>query len=123
MGKKVLVVDDDAAIRDVLTQVLTEAGHTVESCECGASVVDLVQAWQPDIVLLDVLMVPLDGFAVLTALRAAHLVPTLPVILLSGYLTGASQRQIQLLGARGYISKPPDFTKLLNVIDHPPRAL
>ncbi len=123
MGKKVLVVDDDAAIRDALTAVLTDAGHTVASCECGAAVAEFVQAWHPDIVLLDVLMAPLDGFSVLTALRAAHLVPTLPVILLSGYLTGATQRQVQLLGARGYLSKPPDFTRLLALIAHPPRML
>ncbi len=123
MGKKVLVVDDDAVIRDTLTLVLTDAGHTVESCECGAPVVEMVQTWHPDIVLLDVLMAPLDGFSVLAALRAAHLVPALAVILLSGYLTGTSQRQVQLLGARGFLTKPPDFTRLLAIVDHPPRAL
>ncbi len=122
MAKKVLVVDDDAAIRDTLTAVLTDAGHSVQSCDCGAPVVEMVQAWHPDIVLLDVLMAPIDGFSVLTALRAAHLVPALAVVLLSGYLSGATQQQIRLLGARGYLTKPPDLTKLLNVIDHPPRA-
>lgn len=119
-AKRVLVVDDDEVIRDTLTMLLTDAGHTVESCACGALVVEMVQTWHPDIVLLDVLMAPVDGFSVLTALRAAHLVPALPVILLSGYLTGTSQRQIQLLGARGFISKPPDFDRLLALIAKPP---
>jgi CheY-like chemotaxis protein len=121
---RVLVVDDDAGVRDILAAWLQGAGYAVLTCPCGETVVSEVLRWQPTVILLDVLMAPVDGFSVLRDLRAQGLVPGIPVILLSAYLSSRNDparllRQVQELGARAWLSKPPDFEELLRIIDHP----
>ena len=79
MGNKVLVVDDSALMRKVLRQVLSEAGFEVESARSGREGVELVQAFEPDVVTLDINMPEMDGLTALSLLMAARPTPVIMV--------------------------------------------
>ena len=99
----VLVVDDEPAVRRVLLMRLQMAGYRVISAEDGEAALELFQREQPDLVVLDVMMPKLDGFAVCRRLRAESCVP---IIFLSA-LDAIAERVAGLdLGADDYLSKP-----------------
>ncbi len=109
----VLVIDDDAAARDLLKRFLEREGfHTVEAAT-GESGLRLAREVKPDVITLDVLMPGMDGWAVLTALKADPQLAEIPVIMLSivdeknlGFTLGASE----------YLTKPIDRERLAAVI-------
>ncbi|MFG6467008.1 chemotaxis-specific protein-glutamate methyltransferase CheB [Roseateles sp. BYS87W] len=105
MGNKVLVVDDSALMRKVLRQVLSEAGFEVESARSGREGIELAQAFQPDVVTLDVNMPEMDGLTALSLLMAQR--PT-PVIMVSSLTTASAMPTLEALalGAVDYIAKP-----------------
>jgi DNA-binding response OmpR family regulator len=99
----VLVVDDEPAVRRVLLMRLQMAGYRVICAEDGEAALELFQREQPDLVVLDVMMPKLDGFAVCRRLRAESCVP---IIFLSA-LDAIAERVAGLdLGADDYLSKP-----------------
>lgn len=105
MGNKVLVVDDSALMRKVLRQVLSEAGFEVESARSGREGVELAQAFEPDVVTLDVNMPEMDGLTALSLLMATR--PT-PVIMVSSLTTASALPTLEALalGAVDYVAKP-----------------
>lgn len=105
MGNKVLVVDDSALMRKVLRQVLSEAGFEVESARSGREGIELAEAFQPDVVTLDVNMPEMDGLTALSLLMAQR--PT-PVIMVSSLTTASAMPTLEALalGAVDYIAKP-----------------
>lgn len=110
-ARHVLVVEDDAAIRRGLCDVLRFGGYGVLEAADGETGLDLALGADVDLVLLDVLLPRLDGFGVLAKLRAAR--PTLPVILVTA--KGAESDRVQGLkgGADDYVVKPFSAKELL----------
>jgi DNA-binding response OmpR family regulator len=108
---RILVVEDDAAIRRGLCDCLRFAGYLPSEAVDGQGGLEAALSMQPDLVLLDVLMPRLDGFSVLRAIRAAS--PTLPVILLTA--KGEEQDRVRGLkeGADDYVVKPFSASELL----------
>jgi CheY-like chemotaxis protein len=108
-GRRILVVDDDAGIREV-TQVSLElvGGHQVTTAACGRDA--LVQARQerPDAILLDVMMPGLDGPATFERLQAEPSTRDIPVILLTARLQSSDRARLVGLGVRAVLSKPFD---------------
>lgn len=114
MIKKVLSVDDDPMIRDLLKQILESEGFTVESAENGKCGLEKLEqeGFNQDLslIVLDVSMPIMTGLELLTELKARNLAPNVPVIMLTGeakhedILTGYNR------GADYYITKP--FTRL-----------
>lgn len=107
---KVLVIDDEQRIRDMLSLGLAREGYTVKSARDGRQALSVVSEWGPDVIVLDVMMPHIDGFALLPMLRRrTHA----PVIMLSAKgdipdkVTGLS------LGADDYLSKPFAFPELI----------
>src|ERR1700722_18691714 len=80
VGARVLVVDDEAAIRDLLEYGLGQAGFSVRSVADGTAALAEVQRWLPEIIILDVMLPGVDGFTLLPALRRAT---EAPIIMLS----------------------------------------
>ena len=109
--QRVLVVEDDAAIRRGLCDALTFAGYTPIEAADGKAGLDAALTAAPDLVLLDVLMPRMDGFAVLKEIRRA--LPQLPVIMLTA--KGEEQDRVRGLreGADDYVVKPFSATELL----------
>jgi DNA-binding response OmpR family regulator len=111
MQTKILVVEDDAAIRRGLADALRFAGYAVAECARGDEAVGRALAETPDLLLLDVLLPGKDGFAILRDLRVSH--PQLPVIMLTA--RGAEEDRVRglKLGADDYVVKPFSATELL----------
>ena len=113
-ASRVLVVDDDEGLRETLGEVLTDDGFEVRVAWNGRDALEKLDGWEPDVVILDVMMPVMDAFGFQSSLEErSRRVP--PLILLSaapGLSTAASQ-----LGAVGVVSKPFHLKDLLHEVD------
>jgi OmpR family response regulator RpaB len=100
---KILVADDEANIRRVLETRLTMQGHEVRMAENGTEALEIFRGFEPDVVVLDVMMPELDGFAVVERIRAQSEVP---IILLTALGDVADRITGLQLGADDYMVKP-----------------
>lgn len=102
---KVLVVDDSALMRRLLTGVLSEAGHQVQTAHNGAEGLQRLLDWQPDVVTLDINMPEMDGLTSLSLMMQAR--PT-PVVMVSSLTEKGAQATFEALalGALDFITKP-----------------
>jgi hypothetical protein len=108
-----LVIDDDGAARQLLRRIFTKEGFRVEEAATGAAGLAAARRLHPDAITLDVLMPEMDGWAVLTALKADPALADIPVIM----LTVADQKQLGLaLGAAEFLTKPVDRARLTSVL-------
>lgn len=103
--KKVLVVDDSALMRKLLTGVLVDGGYEVKSARNGAEGVEMLVQWQPDVVTLDINMPQMDGLTALSLMMAAR--PT-PVVMVSSLTEKGALATFEALalGAVDFIPKP-----------------
>jgi signal transduction histidine kinase len=107
-GGRVLVVDDNEMNRDLLSRRLQREGYTVREADSGAQALRLVADHRPDLVLLDIIMPEMNGFAVLQHLKGDPALRDIPVIMISALEDMASVVQCIELGAEDYLSKPFD---------------
>jgi putative two-component system response regulator len=112
-GRRALVVDDEPAIRSTLRRLLMAEGLEVETAADGSEGLGLARSMQPDIVLLDVMMPHVDGFAVCRSLKSDPETRLIPVVLLTGL--GASEDRIRGIeaGADDFLTKPFDRAEFL----------
>ena len=103
---RLLLADDNADMRDYVTRLLEARGWSVEAVSDGRAALDAVMARRPDLVLSDVMMPGLDGFALLRELRARPETHTIPVILLSARAGTEARVDGAEAGADDYIVKP-----------------
>src|ERR671919_170984 len=111
---RVLVVDDQSHVGQMVRDILTELGYAVKYVLDGAEALDLVPVFQPDLVLLDLLMPGMSGVEVLEHLRRDH--PQLPVIVISGTIDVAIARRTLGTSAFDYIQKPFDIAVLARAV-------
>jgi CheY-like chemotaxis protein len=111
---RILVVDDDALIRDTLATALGDEGYAVRVAQDGRAALDTIGHWQPDVIVLDLMMPVMDGPAFRAAQRAAIETAHIPVIVLSA----AHEVQVRAaaLDAAAVFAKPFDLTVLLDTI-------
>lgn len=103
---RVLVVDDDRDIRDLVTFKLEQAGYEVRQAEDGLQGLEAVREWAPDLVVLDVMMPGLSGIDVTRELRADPATAATPVILLTAKAQEADVETGFVTGADDYVVKP-----------------
>jgi CheY-like chemotaxis protein len=113
----VLVVDDEAPIRTICRVNLEASGLCVLEAASGDQALELAQAERPALVLLDVMMPLLDGWAVAERLAAGPATREIPVVFLSARATPEDRREAQRLGAVGYIVKPFDPLQLGETVE------
>jgi putative two-component system response regulator len=112
MPERILVVDDDPRVRDVLTRFLEREGYVTIPAVSGEEALERVAAYPPDLVLLDVQLPGIDGFMVCRALKDNEATALIPVTILSGLQdAGARTRGIEA-GADDFITKPFEYTLL-----------
>lgn len=113
---KILVIEDEAAIRRVLTKILSEESDTyeVEEAEDGLQGVEKIKNEDYDLVLCDIKMPKMDGVEVLEAVKKIK--PEIPMVMISGHGDLETAVNTMRLGAYDYISKPPDLNRLLNTV-------
>jgi DNA-binding NtrC family response regulator len=112
----ILVVDDELGIRALLSEILTDEGHTVEVAENAAQARQMREALHPDLVLLDIWMPDVDGVTLLKEWSAASLL-NMPVIMMSGHGTIDTAVEATKVGASAFLEKPITLQKLLRAVD------
>lgn len=113
---KILIIEDEAAIRRVLGKILAEESDTylVEEAEDGQMGFEKIKNDDYDLVLCDIKMPKMDGVEVLEAVKKIK--PEVPVVMISGHGDLETAINTMRLGAFDYISKPPDLNRLLNTV-------
>lgn len=111
---RILVVDDDAAVRVSLERVLTTAGYEVEAVCSGIDAVRALAACQRELVVLDLRMPRLGGLTVLQHVQQSH--PDIPVIVMTGFPSIENAKECIRVGAFDFLLKPVDPDRVLAVV-------
>ncbi len=114
MGRKVLIIDDEEGIRNILSVVLEDSGFTVESASNGKEGLERVKKFNPEIVLLDQKLPDKDGIEILKEIKES--MPLTNVIILTAYGSIRSAIEATRLGAFDYLTKPVDNDELILTI-------
>jgi DNA-binding NtrC family response regulator len=112
----ILVVDDELGIRDLLSEILNDEGHTVELAENAAQAREIRSRLRPDLVLLDIWMPDTDGVTLLKEWSTSGLL-TMPVIMMSGHATIDTAVDAIRIGAQAFLEKPITLQKLLKAVE------
>lgn len=112
----ILVVDDELGIRGLLSEILSDEGHTVELAENAAQARAARERVRPDLVLLDIWMPDVDGITLLKEWGGAGLL-TMPVVMMSGHGTIDTAVEATKHGAMAFLEKPITLQKLLRAVD------
>ena len=113
---KILIIEDEAAIRRVLSKILAEENdsYKIEEAEDGQQGIEKIKENDFDLVLCDIKMPKMDGVEVLEEVKKIK--PEIPFVMISGHGDLETAVQTMRLGAFDYISKPPDLNRLLNTV-------
>jgi DNA-binding response OmpR family regulator len=115
--KKILVIEDNAGIRENIAEILELANYKVFTAENGKNGIEIALHEKPDLILCDVMMPQLDGYGVLHLLHKNQAVRNTPFIFMSARAERAEMRKGMELGADDYITKPFEKTELLQAIE------
>ena len=116
MSKKILVVDDDPDIRQILLDRMCSFGYAVETAGGGREAIDALKRHQFDGMLLDLRMPEIDGIEVLRRTHDSH--PALPVVMVSALSIQELTAKAAAQGACAYLPKPFDPAQLKQVAEH-----
>jgi len=100
---KILVIDDEQGIRNLLDTLLRRKGYDVVLAESGRKGLEVFRRERPDVVVLDLKMPGMDGLTVLQQVRSLN--PSQPVIILTGVGTAEEEQQVRALGVTEYVEK------------------
>ncbi len=112
---KILVADDEPAIREIAEELLAAAGYTVLLAEDGEQALRLIHAELPDLILLDLMLPKMTGFHVLQEVRKTPRVSKIPILILSVLVSGEdTDASIHELDVTGFIDKSEFVTSLVS---------
>jgi two-component system response regulator AtoC len=112
--RTILVADDDASIRSLLKQLLSDEGYSVVEATTGTEVVDKVKDVNPDLVIMDVRMPELDGIEALSKLKVSS--PKTSVLIMTAFGSSNNAIRAMELGAFDYITKPFELDKISHTV-------
>ncbi len=112
---RILVVDDEDALRTVLSSELEGEGYKVASAADGSEAIEILKKEGFDLILLDIKMPNVDGFEVLKFVKENH--PDTKVIMLTGFADLKNAIESKKLGAEDFVSKPYDLVDLLTTVE------
>jgi two-component system OmpR family response regulator len=111
-----LMVDDDPAIRELFSLFITRQGNTPHTAANGGECISLLETLKPDVIMLDIMMLPMDGWDTLSAIRANPETRDLPVTMFSGKPPAPSDLQQFACRIDDYLMKPLDFKNLSTIL-------
>ncbi|MEJ7559116.1 MAG: response regulator [Pedobacter sp.] len=117
MNKKILIIEDNDAIRENVVEILQMAKYEVYEADNGKLGVEMALKHLPDVILCDIMMPELDGYGVLYMLNKYAETSTIPFIFLTAKADHSDLRKGMEMGADDYLTKPFDDMELLNAID------
>ena len=112
-GKKILIVDDDPQIRNVLTQMLSAHKYETEIASSGFAAGTKVATFKPDLIILDLLMPQMSGFEVCRQIKEDSQTSHIKILAITGYDTEENRDKIMKAGADDYMAKPLSKDALL----------
>ncbi len=112
----ILVVDDELGIRALLSEILTDEGHTIELAENAAQARAVRERMRPDLVLLDIWMPDVDGITLLKEWGSSGQL-SMPVVMMSGHGTIDTAVEATKFGAMAFLEKPITLQKLLRAVE------
>ncbi|MEW8090518.1 MAG: sigma-54 dependent transcriptional regulator [Candidatus Thiodiazotropha endolucinida] len=112
----ILVVDDEAAIRQVLAEQLTRSGHTVEQADCGEEALKVLQSSDFDVCICDLRLPDLDGIEVIRRCRAKEM--DIAFLMITAFASVDTAIEAMKLGAYDYLMKPVQLEDILIRLDH-----
>jgi excisionase family DNA binding protein len=112
-GPLVLVVDDEASVREVVRINLEMEGYTVREASNAVEGLSAVEDDAPDLILIDVMMPEVDGWEMLRRVQERHGTGSIPVIMFSGQLESSAEREAEQRGAQAFVGKPFDLRALI----------
>jgi twitching motility two-component system response regulator PilH len=113
---KVLIVDDARPDLMNLERIVSAAGYTTLTATNGQQAVEMSKAQLPDVILMDVNMDQMDGFAATRAIGAEAATKSIPVVLVTSKNQKADRVWAQMLGVKGYVTKPYTSDQILGAI-------
>jgi DNA-binding response OmpR family regulator len=116
----ILIVDDDPDLANIMRMMLSHAGFEAHSVLSGQEALDWLETHTPDLILLDLMMPDINGFAILRKVRASENIKNLPVVILTAKADQKTRMESQSAGADAFLTKPINSKTL---IDHVRRAL
>lgn len=111
----ILVVDDEMGIRELLSEILSDEGHAIQTAENAQQAREIRAQAAPDLVLLDIWMPDTDGVTLLKEWQRDGLL-TMPVIMMSGHATIDTAVEATRIGALNFLEKPISMQKLLKAV-------
>src|SRR5882672_1327517 len=115
--KRILVIDDEERLREMVLLALTQKGYEVIEAGNGAIGIEKAQSELPDLILCDVNMEKVDGYLTLSSLRNVPATASIPFILMTGLADNAGMRHGMELGADDYLPKPFTLDGLYAAVD------
>jgi DNA-binding response OmpR family regulator len=117
MRKKILVVDDDADLIELISFNLKQAGYSIGTASNGVDAIKKARSLSPDLIVLDVMMPELDGFAVCEILRRDSQTASIPIMILTAISSELGRMAALGSGATGFLTKPFSPRLLLGQIE------
>lgn len=114
---RILVAEDNAEIRALVSSILGEEGHQVSVAQNGQQALDMMLDTQPDLLVLDIMMPQMDGYTVLKELKSAGIRDNMKILVLTAKTSESDWVRGYKLGADAYITKPFDIDELTNQIE------
>ena len=112
--RRILIVDDEPALREILAAVLADEGYAVQTAADGRSALDMITTAPPDLVITDISMPRLDGWGLLIQIRQDD--PTLPVLLISAIRPTLTGCLAPATDHTTFLAKPFDLEDLLDLV-------
>jgi DNA-binding response OmpR family regulator/sugar lactone lactonase YvrE len=112
---KILIIDDEPGMRQVMAKILAPLGHEVIDADEGVRAVQMVKEISPDVVLLDIRLPDMDGPDIVNAIKQSN--PNVPIVILSGFGDVDAAAELVKIGAFDYISKPFKVNELVDIVN------
>ena len=114
---RIMIVDDVASIRQIVTKVFEDVGYQVTEAAAGEEALDLAKIKRVHLVITDVEMPGMNGLALIKALRELKTYKTTPILILARDASDENIKKAEQLGASGFIEKPFTPERLLSVVN------
>jgi len=115
--RRILIVDDSATVRKLISSKLEKSGHEVVCAVDGIDAMDKLKEFIPDLILLDIMMPQLDGYQVCKLIRTNEITKDLPIVMISGKDGFFDKVRGRMAGATGYITKPFGPETLMKTVE------
>jgi two-component system response regulator (stage 0 sporulation protein F) len=115
MGKKILLVDENLRVRELLYNALTKQGYEVITADGGKQALELLGIQKPDLILLDFKMPDMNGVEVLTKIKSLD--NKVKIIMLTGYESEELEEEARLLGASGFLPKSSGMEVIVKAVN------